>query len=324
MSEILVSICIPTYNRAEILDKTLASLVLETSFLVGQIEICISDNASLDNTEEVVQKYAAKYKNIIYHRNQVNTGIIDDNFPIAGSLASGTFIKFLNDYAYFISGELDHLIQFIESNKTEKPILFFPNNNIRDKTSIIYCDSLDSFVQKSSFWTTWIFTAGFWREDFLSIIDRDRYAKKFMWCPDNYLRLVNSGRKVIIYNVKICKFHTLKHKGGYNMYEIFIDNYLELYDYYLKSGNLSPRIFHKEKICLYKNYLIPTTINYLTSKNTIYSFELKGAAKKLFQNYWYYPYFYLGIIKFAILYTLSKYFYPLETIKIKLKLISPS
>ena len=46
----LLSLCIPTYNRADILKETLTKLVLEPAFILGRVEICISDNASTDHT----------------------------------------------------------------------------------------------------------------------------------------------------------------------------------------------------------------------------------------------------------------------------------
>jgi len=302
MPEKILSICIPTFNRSNILDKTLSELVLEPSFQLGKIEICISDNASTDNTEEVVKKYINKYKNIIYNRNKINTVVIDGNFPIVGAMASGSFIKFQNDHAIFIPTELDKIIEFIESSKKEKPILFFSNNALLDKTNkIIHCDSLDSFVKKASYRTTWVGGAGIWRDDFIALKDRDRSVEKFMWCPDIYLRLLSSGRKAIIYNRQIFTMQLLSKKGGYNLFQIFVTNYLSLYLPYIKSGKLSANVFRKEKIRLYRDYLIPTASLYITSTSTKYSFETDGALKILFKYYWNFPYFYFGLIRFIIL-----------------------
>lgn len=300
MPEKILSICIPTFNRAELLDETLSHLVLEPSFLLGKIEICISDNASPDSTSEIAKKYSDKYENIIYNRNKENTGIIDGNFPIVASMASGTFIKFLNDYASFIPGELDKLIKFIEVNEKEKPILFFPNNNLINETrEIIYCNSFDHFVQTASYWTTWVLAAGFWKEDFLSIIDRDRSVEKFMWCPDNYLRLIDSGRKTIINNRKILQTQETKSKGGYNLFKIFGENYLSLYKPYLQAGKLQNTTYQIEKYKLLRYYLLPTTINYLLTPN--YTFKLNNAFKILFKEYKWNLYFYFNIMRFIFL-----------------------
>ena len=54
----VLSICIPTYNRAKILDETLFNLTNESVFQeTNDVEIVISNNNSPDNTEEVCQKY---------------------------------------------------------------------------------------------------------------------------------------------------------------------------------------------------------------------------------------------------------------------------
>jgi len=50
----LVSIIIPTYNRANYLEKAIESVLKQT---YENIEIIVSDNASTDNTMEVMQKY---------------------------------------------------------------------------------------------------------------------------------------------------------------------------------------------------------------------------------------------------------------------------
>lgn len=47
----LLSICIPTYNRAEILDKTLFLLFSNPDFNVDEIEVVVSDNCSTDHTK---------------------------------------------------------------------------------------------------------------------------------------------------------------------------------------------------------------------------------------------------------------------------------
>jgi glycosyltransferase involved in cell wall biosynthesis len=68
----LLSICIPTYNRAEYLDKSIASIIRQKEFHRGDVELVIADNASDDNTEEVVKKYQEKYENIVYFKNNEN------------------------------------------------------------------------------------------------------------------------------------------------------------------------------------------------------------------------------------------------------------
>lgn len=296
MHEKILSICIPTYNRSEVLDKSLSQFVKEPSFLDKSIEICISDNASTDNTEEIVKKYTNKFDNIIYHKNKKNTGVIDGNFPIVGSLATGTFIKFLNDYAYFYPGELDRMITFIKKNEREKPVLLFTNNNyIESKNEILECKGINEFVKHASYWITWVLCAGFWRIDFENIRDRDRSISKFMWCPDNYLKLVSSGRKAIIYNRKFAFEQPLKSKGGYNLFKTFSIDYLSMYDEYLNNHQLDKKVYEKEKYKLMRYFFSSWlyTLKFVNTNN--YNFGVKNAFDILKKTYGKHLYFYIII-----------------------------
>ena len=58
-------------------------------------EVCISDNCSADNTEEVVRK-AQKKINIKYHKNETNLGI-PRNFLNVVSMATGEFAWLIGD-----------------------------------------------------------------------------------------------------------------------------------------------------------------------------------------------------------------------------------
>ncbi len=76
MNKPLLSICIPTYNRAPYLKELLDSIVcqFDDQEIYNQVEVIISDNASEDNTTEVVAEYQKKYENIRYFRNKENVG----------------------------------------------------------------------------------------------------------------------------------------------------------------------------------------------------------------------------------------------------------
>ena len=50
-----LSICIPTYNRAKHLTNCLNSIILCGSQSTLKFQVCISDNHSTDETEEVVR-----------------------------------------------------------------------------------------------------------------------------------------------------------------------------------------------------------------------------------------------------------------------------
>lgn len=86
-----LSFCIPTYNRAMYLRETLASIIDQAD---DSIEIVISDNASTDNTEEVVREAGLRFPNITYHRWPKNMGA-DLNYLKTVELAKGRYCWFL-------------------------------------------------------------------------------------------------------------------------------------------------------------------------------------------------------------------------------------
>lgn len=84
-----LSICIPTYNRAKFLPYLLDSILREVD-INNPVEICISDNASSDNTKNLVEEYKRKYPHIMYFCWPENVGF-DRNLLNAVSLAHGEY-----------------------------------------------------------------------------------------------------------------------------------------------------------------------------------------------------------------------------------------
>lgn len=90
-----LSICIPTFNRAKHLNNCLNSILVAKKINEFEYEICISDNGSTDNTEEIVKRYIDKLP-IKYSKNAVNLGI-PRNFLKVVSIANGEFAWLLGD-----------------------------------------------------------------------------------------------------------------------------------------------------------------------------------------------------------------------------------
>ena len=89
----LVSIGIPTYNRATYLKQALDSLLAQD---YPNLEIIISDNASTDETEVICRAYVRSDSRIRYFRNSANLGPIR-NFQRVLSLASGPYFMWAAD-----------------------------------------------------------------------------------------------------------------------------------------------------------------------------------------------------------------------------------
>lgn len=84
-----LSICIPTYNRADYLPQLLDSILGQHGFGC-ELEVVISDNASTDDTPVIAERYRDLFTHLVYHRAETNLGP-DRNFLKAVELASGDF-----------------------------------------------------------------------------------------------------------------------------------------------------------------------------------------------------------------------------------------
>jgi glycosyltransferase involved in cell wall biosynthesis len=74
----LLTIAIPTYNRAELLDKQLAWLAQAITGFESECEILVSDNCSTDHTQNVIKKWQEILSHITFksHRNYENLGVM--------------------------------------------------------------------------------------------------------------------------------------------------------------------------------------------------------------------------------------------------------
>lgn len=90
-----ISICIPTYNRANHLANCLQSIISNRLRSEIDFEVCVSDNHSADNTEDVVRQARQKLP-IKYRKNSSNIGI-PKNFLNVVDMAEGEFVWLIGD-----------------------------------------------------------------------------------------------------------------------------------------------------------------------------------------------------------------------------------
>lgn len=84
-----LSICIPTYNRARFLPDLFESIRIQTGYDCD-VEIVVSDNASTDNTPELIRHYQSTMPNLSYFRSDTNIGA-DRNFIKVIADATGDY-----------------------------------------------------------------------------------------------------------------------------------------------------------------------------------------------------------------------------------------
>ncbi|MDH3326110.1 MAG: glycosyltransferase [Gammaproteobacteria bacterium] len=109
-----ISICIPTHNRASLLKKCLSHLL---TFSSVNFEIILGDNASSDNTNEVVSQFSNRFTHFTYHRHDINIGFARNMDSIL-RLAGGEYIYILSDDDMIFENALVLMKNILDANPT--------------------------------------------------------------------------------------------------------------------------------------------------------------------------------------------------------------
>lgn len=132
-----LSICIPTYNRAKYLPELLDSILSQPE--ASKVEIAISDNASTDNTDELIKAYQEKHVNIVYLKLAENLGP-DRNYFKAVEISSGEYAWLMGSDDKLADGSLAQVLHEIESGK---------DIYLQDR---IECDINMNVIKRRSWW----------------------------------------------------------------------------------------------------------------------------------------------------------------------------
>jgi glycosyltransferase involved in cell wall biosynthesis len=134
MEKIKFSICIPNYNYGHLIDKTIQS-VLNQSY--KNLEIIVCDNASTDNSLEVIKSFSDKRIKLFV--NQINVGF-SANLDKVTQNATGDYFILLSSDDLINEGALMEYAKIInENNGLVEPLIVMSGANVIDgKGNIIY------------------------------------------------------------------------------------------------------------------------------------------------------------------------------------------
>lgn len=242
MTKPLLSICIPTYNRAEYLEKSLDSLISQPEF--AQIEVVISDNTSMDRTEEVCKSYQKKYPNIIYFRNEEN--IHDRNFPTVLMRATGIYRKLYNDNMLHLPGSLRFLLELIDTYKDSKPFLFFLHGKSGAKKiktpEMFEAKGVDELLLYTSHHFTWLAGFGFWEDECANLEEEFDWCEKKIWQSYKGLKTASERSKSVIVTKKLIEWIPVRNRDyTYGLYTVFFQNFPNLLSEYKVAGKISKK-----------------------------------------------------------------------------------
>lgn len=120
----LLSICIPTFNRAAFIGETLDSL---TSQITDEVEIVIVDGGSTDHTEDVIRARAGGDPRLKYLRQERNGGV-DRDMDHSVRAASGRYCWLMSSDDLVRPGAISRVLDECRAD----PDLLIVNSEIRN------------------------------------------------------------------------------------------------------------------------------------------------------------------------------------------------
>ena len=292
----LLSICIPTYNRATVLKESLRSLVEQECF--SEVELVISDNCSTDDTQSVVEEYAKKYSNIRYFRNEEN--VHDQNFPLALMRATGEYRKLFSDSWSYEDGALSYLLNLVREHRNDKPFLFFENGILlKDKRrDLIFASNLSEFLNYVSCRITWISGFGLWAEDCVQLDKEFEWCSTFLWQVYKACKVISAKKRSVISSRKILSaasslkdFEKNKDRS-YGVYKVFYENYFNILKPYIDDGSIDTDCAKKlKKDVLYGQFLELFVAIPLQNENVGSETNYKRLVRDAYKNEPYYLHF---------------------------------
>lgn len=112
----ILSICIPTYNRGELLVYTLTLFKEQILRNQGKVELVVCDNASTDNTYALISEYQKKESFFDYIRYEEHLEFGGDSIIRSTERANGTFMLIYGDDDIPMPQMVDELLKIIQDN----------------------------------------------------------------------------------------------------------------------------------------------------------------------------------------------------------------
>ncbi|MPQ32923.1 glycosyltransferase family 2 protein [Clostridium estertheticum] len=272
----LLSIAIPTYNRANFLDKCLDSIYSEVNN-DPIFEIVISDNASTDNTYEIVRKYKQTHNNIVYYRQHENVGF-SKNFKKVLELATGEYINPHGDDDFFNTGMIYEIINLILKNKDCSVMYTSWKNVPLNITCGINMNNYLNELNGINFITSMIIK----NEDYKKIEDKDKFLNTEINQVYIQLELLKINPKYCILHGNIFRIDSGGAPySGYNLSDAAINNYFDILESYSKYG-LDIETLKNEKIKVLNSIIFPSIYKVINRASEI---DLDGLVEAFIKYY---------------------------------------
>lgn len=230
----LLSITIPTWNRAAFLKMTLEQLASQLSELLVDIEILVSDNASTDNTSEIIAEFLQRQIPITYVRNSENIGS-DRNIAQCFNLAKGHYVLILGDDDLLVDGSLQRLVHLLSEHTYGTVAFRAYGYDIDFRTEKpLSSDRLFAFTNPNDYFLklgvhSTLISCNIIAKSYLPGCDANQFCGSNLVQTELILKAAfNASINLYIDSYLVaCKRNN---SGGYSFFDVFVDKYFSILD----------------------------------------------------------------------------------------------
>ena len=138
-----ISICIPTYNRADKLAQCLEHLC---TFVNQDFEVVIGNNCSTDHTDQVVAEYSQRLRHVVYLRHSTNLGFAR-NMDAILRRASRDYAYILNDDDIVFENALDLAVSLMADSEVMAVVgRYYSLRQINPELTVFFDDAVVTTV----------------------------------------------------------------------------------------------------------------------------------------------------------------------------------
>jgi abequosyltransferase len=284
----LLSICIPSYGRIELLRNTLNSIYSQMDDVCEEdFEVIISDNDPKRALQCLVDEF--EYSNFKYYATDCN-GFLNSYYVL--SYGTGALIKLHNNTMLWKPNSLKNLLQMIRNNMEKKPLIFF-TNGLRQTYAMHKFNKFDEFMYDLSYLSSWSNGFCIWKDD----LDFDKIITVNEYFPQTSVLLTQYYKESFIStDYPFFELQKVSKKGGYNIFKVFGIYYIELIEIEYFKGHISKKTFNKIKKGILLKFF---PLNFFKTKILkVENYDTHGLKENLKRYYPWYAYYILVILGF--------------------------
>lgn len=271
----LVSVIVPTFNREDLIERALTSILNQT---YTNIEIIVVDDSSQDHTHQIVDQFSNTKHKVIYIRNEKNLGAASSR-NIGIKRSKGDYIAFLDSDDEWLDTHLEESIRILEKENAfissafwyerregEEKVAFYNEKHVKEAVTELNPKIGDNYYRFDRNFFQYAITHDFYCYHINTlVIDRRVFQEVALFNSklrasedmDFTLRLIERYGLCLIRN-----YHFIYNQGNDNLYW-FVERGALTPDIILQDEHLIDKLsfcnFYKSKMLILRKRLVKRT-----------------------------------------------------------------